>query len=449
MCTQLPKFSLVLLVVVAIHEAPIVQSCLAVEGDAKGPAPNATRCVATYDNGTELIDDEALFPPEADVKPELPSFVKGQIIVKLADNAYLATLQADSLVQSTAPVFKHVSRLVADPASPAAPGSRDPSKAQKIADAVAKRGLARYHVVHLQSGVSPKDVMTKYKDDVNIESLQPNYIYYPDLVPDDSRYAEQYAHQRTFVEDAWDVETGSANVTVAVLGGGVDVDHPDLAANIWANSGEIPDNGYDDDSNGFIDDAIGWDFENNDKNPRPDTEHETGVAGIIAAVGDNAEGIAGVAWNASIMVIRAGYNSTDMAAAIEYAHQNGADIINMSFGNYDKERYGDGIVQDAIDAAYENGVLLIATAGNDSVDTNRYPAALYNVLAVGATDEDDALARWHNNLGGSNYGPWVDLAAPGKDILTTYYPRQRLRGGNGHLVRGTLRFRLGESASVT
>jgi hypothetical protein len=187
----------------------------------------------------------------------------------------------------------------------------------------------------------------------------------------------------------------------------------------------------DDDGNGYIDDVNGWNFYNDNNNPRPSgSSHETMVAGIIAAVGNNSQGICGVSWNSGIMPLRVAYTSVDVSDAVEYARANSAHIINMSFGNYTKSKYGDYLVKEMLDDAYEAGILPVATAGNDKSDWKRYPAALYNVMAVAATDQSDHRAVWGTGYTGTNYGPWVDIAAPGSNILSTI-PGGNYDDGNG------------------
>src|SRR5690606_15561434 len=127
--------------------------------------------------------------------------------------------------------------------------------------------------------------------------------------------------------------TGDASVVVAVLGDGIELAHPDLAGNLWRNPGEVPGDGRDNDGNGFVDDVHGWDFWSDDSNPNKGEQHETSVTGVVAAQGDNGVGISGVAWRVSVMVLRIERESGDVARAIDYAVQNGADVINMSFSS--------------------------------------------------------------------------------------------------------------------
>ena len=314
--------------------------CLGTDDDTTHAASYGLRCVADAHMAGLQVDEEGLCPPEAYLTPAAPNYVEGQAIIKLKDNAYLPIIHADPLIRSTVPVFKHISRLAAGSTPPA--GARSSakalSKAETILASAAKRGLDRVHLLHLQPTVSVKSILAKYQNDADVEYIQPNYVYYPDLAPNDPRYSEQYAHQLTQAEGAWDMETGTTDVAIAVIGTGIDIDHPDLAANIWTNPGEIPDNDQDADGNGYVDDVNGWNFVDDNNDPRPGSSHETRVSGVVAAVGDNGEGVCGVAWHAAIMPLRVTYSSAGVAPAIEYAHENGSHIINMSFGNYDKNR---------------------------------------------------------------------------------------------------------------
>jgi subtilisin family serine protease len=232
--------------------------------------------------------------------------------------------------------------------------------------------------------------------------------------------------------EAWLLQTGAPEVIVAVIDTGVDYTHPDIAANMWMNPGEIPGNGLDDDGNGYIDDVYGWDFANRNRDPMDDHNHGTHCAGTIAAVGDNGTGITGVAWQARIMALKfldAGGSGllSDALGAIAYAADNGAQVSNSSWG-------GGGFSQamvDTIAAAGEQGLLFVAAAGNDSRNNDTsptYPATydLPNVISVAATTRNDELAYF------SNYGAsTVHLGAPGQAILST------IRNNSYALFNGT------------
>ena len=174
--------------------------------------------------------------------------------------------------------------------------------------------------------------------------------------------------------EAWSVSTGSADVLVAVIDTGVELAHPDLAANIWVNEGEdcpgCRTNGTDDDGNGYVDDWRGWDFVNGDNNPTDDMGHGTHVSGTIAAVGNNGLGVAGVTWSTKIMPLKflsaAGTGTVaDAISAILYANANGAAILNSSWGG---DEFSQALL-DAIEQTDANGALFVAAAGNSYVNT--------------------------------------------------------------------------------
>ncbi len=226
--------------------------------------------------------------------------------------------------------------------------------------------------------------------------------------------------------EAWNVTTGSRSTVVAVIDTGIDYTHPDLAANVWTNPGEIAGNGVDDDRNGFVDDVHGYDFVNNDGDPMDDHYHGTHVSGTIGAVGNNGTGVAGVSWNVSLMALKfldaSGSGSTaDAIRAINYATMMrttyGVDVrvTNNSWGG---GGYEAGLL-DAIDAGGAAGILFVAAAGNSGTNTDEspsYPAAHDSpaIVSVAATDSRDSLA-WFSNYGTTS----VDLAAPGVNIYST------------------------------
>ncbi len=251
-------------------------------------------------------------------------------------------------------------------------------------------------------------------------------------VPDDRHYDLQWYLDQVNAPDAWEVTTGSRDVVVAVLDTGVDLDHPDLAGNIWVNDDEESGNGVDDDDNGFVDDVYGWDFVQDDNDPTPNANgsetavtHGTLIAGIIGARGDNGIGVSGVAWNVRIMSVRmlnaSGSGDAATAAdAIDYAVENGADVINLSFAGDNSDRE----LRQAIQEAYTAGVVVVAAMGNEARDTDDvavYPACLRDgdhdwVIGVASSDTDDTPSDF------SNYGiNCTDLAAPGEDIYGLQY----------------------------
>lgn len=265
----------------------------------------------------------------------------------------------------------------------------------------------------------PKDsdilrLADEYGKDQNIEYAEPNYIYQNYSIPNDPLFNEQWALSKIDAPAGWDIETGSSDIVIAITDTGVDYTHPDLASNIWQNSGEIPDNGIDDDGNGYVDDVRGWDFANNDNDPMDDHGHGSHCSGIAAAATNNNIGIAGVAYGCRIMPVKglsgsgSGY-SDDLANCIYYAADNGADVISMSWGSTSSS----SVISDAIEYAYSKDVILVAAAGNSDSADKHYPSGFDGVLSISATDENDEKAYF------SNYGHSVDVAAPGVHILST------------------------------
>ena len=301
-----------------------------------------------------------------------------------------------------------------------------------------------YYVLSLPPRVSIQEGREWFSAQGLSDRLDPNFLIPLGSLPNDPFVAQQWPLSagssgdgsesgEIQVQQAWDVERGDPQVVIAVIDSGVEYTHEDLAPNVWRNPGEIPGNGIDDDHNGFVDDVVGWDFvqasegfsgedfQVPDNDPMDRLGHGTHVAGIIAAAADNGKGIAGVAWNCKIMVVRAGFmnasgegalKSDDAARAIIYAVENGARIINLSWGNYQKS----ALIEDAVKLAVQRGVLVCAASGNDGLNAWQYPAAFRSegVIAVGATDSRDRPAAF------SNYGEWVDVFAPGDHIYSTY-----------------------------
>jgi subtilisin family serine protease len=316
---------------------------------------------------------------------------------------------------------------------------------EKMGAAVKKQIPAiNYFVISLPDGLSISEAQDWLQKKGVVAQSEPNYLIPVHAAPDDPDFFRQWSLNNTGLKggrddadidalEAWNIETGRRDVVIAVIDTGVDYTHEDLRGNIWHNLGEIPDNGIDDDGNGYIDDVIGWDFvdsfdgalyedfETPDNDPMDRHGHGTHVAGIIGAVTDNETGVAGVAWHCQIMPVRAGYKdrsgdgvleSADAASAIIYAAENKAQVINLSWGDYQKAN----LIEDAMAYATEKRALIVAAAGNENSDSLVYPAAFANnaVLAVGATDNEDKKASF------SNYGNWVDVSAPGVGIYSTY-----------------------------
>ncbi|MFA6027748.1 MAG: S8 family peptidase [Patescibacteria group bacterium] len=268
----------------------------------------------------------------------------------------------------------------------------------------------------------------------NIEKAERNIRRYALSAPNDIFYNYQWHLPEIKAAKAWSMEEGKKGVVVAVLDTGIAIGHPDLEEKIWQNSDEIADNNIDDDNNGYIDDTHGWDFINDNNNPKPDltgdkTEigliHGTHVSGIIGASSDNSIGVAGVCQKCTVMPLQVldDEGSGTIKAihdAIYYAADNGADVINLSFGSY-----GDSDAEnEAVQYAQDMGIVVVAAAGNDEKNLNKkpiYPACHEGVLGVGATNKNQKAAYF------SNYGSdCVDVSAPGTYIFSTYYKNKSL-----------------------
>ncbi|HET9252646.1 MAG TPA: DUF4350 domain-containing protein, partial [Candidatus Eisenbacteria bacterium] len=284
---------------------------------------------------------------------------------------------------------------------------------------------------HRITRLSAQDAVNRFRNHRAIEAIEPNWILQADDVPNDPDFHLLWGLLNTGqtgglpgadidAVPAWDTQTGSSDVVVAIIDTGTDYNHPDLATNIWTNPGEVPGNQIDDDGNGWIDDVHGFDYYWFDGDPMDDNGHGTHVAGTIGATGDNALGITGVAWNVRIMPLKFlgpdGFGSTSSAIqCIEYATQMGAHIMNNSWGGGSYS----SLLEDAIESANSAGIVFVAAAGNSGVSLDlfpHYPASynVPNVIAVASTTAQDVLSSF------SNYGATtVHVAAPGSSIYST------------------------------
>jgi len=304
-------------------------------------------------------------------------------------------------------------------------------------------GLGRIYEVSYSADENPLDLCRLLESSPDVEYAEPVFIRHTCGSPDDPQYSTQYVLRKVEAEGAWNISQGDTNVVIAIVDSGVDWGHEDLAANIWTNPDETPDNGIDDDGNGMVDDVHGWDFvgdvsqfealigvfrEDNDVRidssmaPQDGRHHGTHVAGTAGAVTNNGKGIAGMGYNCRLLPVKIGSDAIPGNIfrgyeGILYAAEMGADIINCSWGGgpYSQTE------QDVIDQATAMGSLVVAAAGNDASDIdnfNHYPSSYHGVLSVGASDSGDVSA------GFSNYGITTTVFAPGVGVLST------ISGGN-------------------
>ena len=253
-----------------------------------------------------------------------------------------------------------------------------------------------------------------------------NAIYHTNQVPNDPRYPEQWHLPKIGCPDAWDITTGDTLVVTAVIDEGIDYFHSDIQDNVWVNPGEDinhngrwdpgDNNGIDDDNNGFVDDLIGWDFVDWDPDPTPTFSHGMLCFGVASAVTNNNIGVGSVGWNVKGMGLRCGHEGGiylySAIQAIYYATDNGAWVINMCYGRSTPSEPESLVLA----YAWERGLVECAAAGSDTIPL--YPAAYPWVIAVAASDRFDRRAYF------SSYGDWIDLCAPGVDILSTAMPNR-------------------------
>lgn len=284
-----------------------------------------------------------------------------------------------------------------------------------------EKKLYRSHKIKLPAEVSVEEAIAKLRTNPAIEYAEPNYLLELYSIPNDPYYSSTGSWGQTYDDlwgikklqcaNAWDLAQGEG-VVVAVIDSGVDYSHEDLASNIWMNTKEIPNNGIDDDGNGYIDDARGWDFSGNGNNVVEDNDpidydgHGTHVSGTIAAIGNNGIGVIGVAPKAKIMPVKLFPNAYDSVAVkcIKYAVDNGAKVLSNSWGGGASSQ----TIRDAFDYAHNKGVVSVVAAGNSNEDASfSEPARYQSVITVAASDQND------NRCYFSNYGAKIDVAAPG------------------------------------
>ncbi len=282
--------------------------------------------------------------------------------------------------------------------------------------------ISRIYTLSFSENQDVKELATTLSGDPNIEYAEPIPLYYLEDVPNDPQYSQQNHLPQIFMPQAWGIAKGDSNVIIAIIDGGTDWEHADLIGNIWTNMAEADGLPLvDDDLNGYIDDIHGWDFAENDNNPtnQPATleayYHGTVTAGLASAATNNGVQIAGVSWNCTIMPLKHGRDDVELSifdwqnGAI-YAAENGAHIINMSFGSFHDPVQAD---QDVIDYVYHLGALVVASAGNELVSNpNHYPSGCRNVLSVTWVYQSDLMTIY------SPYGLQVDVAAPGVELLS-------------------------------
>ena len=296
--------------------------------------------------------------------------------------------------------------------------------------------------LRLAPGADVREAVALYQASGLVEYAQPNFLYRTMDAPGDPRLPEQWGLQMINWLAGWEATRNAPpkkTPIIAIVDSGLDYRHEDLAPVVWMNQAEANGRpGVDDDGNGYVDDVRGWDFTDapdlpgsgdylgRDDDPMDEGGHGTHVAGIAGAAANNGAGIAGVCPVARLMALRAGFTfdgstfleDDDLSAAIAYAVENGADVINASWGDDDVSP----VIRDAVRYAARNGVVFVASAGNEGRPSLAYPAALTEAISVAALDSQARLA------GFSSFGERLDVAAPGVGILSA-------RVGGGYQIR--------------
>lgn len=366
-------------------------------------------------------------------------FAKDHIIVKLKQNRNsAASYSADydekiitGICEENKLSLKSVKKLF-------------PGRTQKFDALYNKYELGSYYVVYFSEEINPEKTAEIFKENNSIKTAEPDFIGETagirgaDVTPNDLFFNRQWAlsnsgQMRTTtgksgkkgadmnVLKAWEIETGSDDVIIAILDSGVKLDHPDLYGRIWVNKKESK-NGKDDDANGYIDDIYGYNFAYENSNVRDDLGHGTNITGTIGASTNNVIGYAGIDQSSQLMICKnISYENSGeyswWAESIIYAVNNGAMIINMSEGGYDYSETLESAVRYATDA----GCLIVASMMNNDNGEPHYPASFTEVFAIGATDTDDGRCREFTWGGGSNWGKNIAVVAPGNKIYGLDY----------------------------
>lgn len=293
------------------------------------------------------------------------------------------------------------------------------TKIERPFEHVKEQGLNRIFRLTFDNPTQVDYVMEELNRLPSIEYAERVELLKTTLTPNDPDFnpGDQWSLYQINADNAWNLSTGDANIVVSIVDDAVEITHSDLSGAIWTNTGEIPNNGIDDDGNGYVDDVQGYDVANSDNDPGPDApvnsyDHGTHVAGIAGASTDNNTGMASIGFGVSLMAVK----STNSASAVTHGYDgivysvaSGADVINMSWGGSGSS----ATAQSIIDYAYGNNIVCIAAAGNDNVSSTFYPAGYNNVISVASTTTGDAKS------GFSNYGTWIDISAPGSGIWST------------------------------
>ncbi len=366
------------------------------------------------------------------------NYVDGQLLIRLNNSGVMPAFAPSGIAEATTasntldgllskykasemiPIIENSSESISMMMVPASASDKS---------SVYEEALKNTYLINIDGNV--EQAVAEFAALAEVEYAEPNMIVKVQMVPNDPYYGQGdalgfdydnlWGHSYINASDAWDVSQGEG-VVVAVVDTGLQLDHEDIVDNVWVNEAEIPDNGIDDDGNGYIDDYTGWDFANSDNDPSDFHGHGTHVSGTIAAVGNNNLGIIGIAPKAKIMPLKGlGDNGSgniyNLAKALYYAADMGADVINNSWGGYGQS----SVIEDAVAYAHAKGSVVVAAAGNDRMETTFVnPANAKYAITVGSIGwsyyGSGTINTGASNF--SNFGADVDVYAPGYMTLS-------------------------------
>ncbi|AHM62448.1 subtilisin-like serine protease [Flammeovirgaceae bacterium 311] len=359
--------------------------------------------------------------------PDKPDAIPGQLLIKLKPS--FAYLNAHGKGMRTNEWSRLAPALSINNTFAFSSFSAQGSKAQFRTGGQSGVDLRLYHQISFDQQLPVAYAMEQlYKSGV-AELVEPVYAAMPFQTANDPFMSRQYYLDLIKAQDAWTLGTGSENLVIAIIDSGVDLEHPDLAANIYLNEND-PVDGIDNDEDGFVDNYRGWDFagddyttlmgDNDPGTALSNASHGTKVAGSASAVTNNGVGVAGIAFNSRLMALKhtadndKRYNGIgyllNLMQGVLYAATHGADIINASYGSTSYSQIEQELYKMV---ALDYNVLVVAAAGNSNSEAPMYPASYNHVLSVGASTGEDKRSGY------SNYGHQLDLTAPGDGILTT------------------------------
>lgn len=389
-------------------------------------------------------------------------YMEGQLLIKFSSEVQIQETNGNEITTNQTALNQSLQNLGVDNLEPIFPNAKKPSRDDSVLSLDNERipmpDLTLWHRAFISEDSDVLSTASELSTLPGILYAEPDFLRKPvgnfsisnpdgsleiqtansiDTIPGpttDPLYSQQWHLDATNVPQAWAYleglglpPGGNHDIIVAVIDTGVDYSHPDLAANMWVNPPEFNGrSGVDDDGNGFVDDIYGADTVYQDGNPMDDHGHGTHVAGIIGATANNDLGGVGVAYNVQIMALKAAQysgvlSSSDIAEAIYYAVQKGADVINMSFGGYSRST----VEEEALTVAFSQAVL-VAAAGNDAKvnlpcpgGRDMYPAAYNWVIGIMSSDSDSNLSGFSNTDCVPKDIHEYELMAPGIDIWST------------------------------